>query len=173
LKHIPNLLSFARLAMAPWVFVLLARREYGTALVLFAIAGLTDFADGLAARKFGSASRVGAYLDPIADKVLLSGAFLTLALTGAIEAGVAVVVLGRDVLILLAAAVLYTLKSRRSFPPSVWGKVSTVVQIAFVLAIVGQLGAGIIVALKWATVALAIISGVDYARRGSSDAALS
>jgi cardiolipin synthase len=98
---------------------------------------------------------------------------LTLALTGAIEAGVAVVVLGRDVLILLAAAVLYTLKSRRSFPPSVWGKVSTVVQIAFVLAIVGQLGAGIIVALKWATVALAIISGVDYARRGSSDAALS
>jgi hypothetical protein len=55
----------------------------------------------------------------------------------------------------------------------VWGKVSTVVQIAFVLAIVGQLGAGIIVALKWATVALAIISGVDYARRGSSDAALS
>src|SRR4051812_39739321 len=158
--------------MAPWVFVLLARREYTTALVVFAIAGLTDFADGLAARKFGSASRLGAYLDPIADKVLLSGAFLMLALSGAIETWVAVVVLGRDILILAAAAVLYLMKSRRSFPPSVWGKVSTVVQILFVLAIVGQLSGGLVVALKWATVALAVISGADYAGRGFSTPAL-
>jgi len=165
LKHIPNLLSLARLGLAPYVFVLLARREYRTALVLFAIAGLTDFLDGLAARKFGSASRLGAVLDPIADKVLLSGAFLTLALTGAIERWVAVVVLGRDVLILAAAGVLYLMKSRRSFPPSLWGKISTVVQIAFVLVIVGQAGEAIFIALKWATVALALISGADYLRR--------
>ena len=165
MKHIPNLLSLARLGLAPYVFVLLARREYRTALVLFAIAGLTDFLDGLAARKFGSASRLGAVLDPIADKVLLSGAFLTLALTGAIERWVAVVVLGRDVLILAAAGVLYLMKSRRSFPPSLWGKISTVVQIAFVLVIVGQAGEAIFIALKWATVALALISGADYLRR--------
>lgn len=151
--------------MAPYVFVLLARREYRTALVLFAIAGLTDFLDGLAARKFGSTSRLGAGLDPVADKVLLSGAFLTLALTGAIETWVAVVVLGRDVLILAAAAVLYLAKSRRSFPPSPWGKISTVIQIAFVLVIVGQVGGGIFVALKWATVVLAVVSGADYLRR--------
>src|SRR5579863_172927 len=165
LKNLPNLLSLARLGLAPYVFVLLARREYRTALVLFAIAGLTDFLDGLAARKFGSASRLGAVLDPIADKVLLSGAFLTLALTGAIERWVAVVVLGRDVLILAAAGVLYLMKSRRSFPPSLWGKISTVVQIAFVLVIVGQAGEAIFIALKWATVALALISGADYLRR--------
>jgi cardiolipin synthase (CMP-forming) len=167
LKHIPNLLSLARLALAPYVFVLLVRREYRAVLVLFAIAGLTDFLDGVAARKFGSTSRLGAALDPIADKVLLSGTFLTLALTGAIETWVAAVALGRDVLILAAAGVLYLAKSRRSFPPSLWGKISTVVQIAFVLVIVGQVGGGIFVALKWATVALALVSGADYARTAS------
>jgi len=167
LKHIPNLLSLARLALAPYVFVLLVRREYRTVLVLFAIAGLTDFLDGLAARKFGSTSRLGAGLDPVADKVLLSGTFLTLALTGAIEAWVAAVVLGRDVLILAAAGVLYLAKSRRSFPPSLWGKISTAVQIAFVLVIVGQVDRPIFTALKWATMALALVSGADYARTAS------
>ena len=149
------------------MFVLLVRREYRSALVLFAIAGLTDYLDGLAARKLGSTSRFGAALDPIADKILLSGAFLTLALTGAIETWVAAVVLGRDVLILAAAAVLYLLKSRRSFPPSIWGKISTVVQIAFVLVVVGQVGGVILIVLKWATVALAAVSGADYARTAS------
>ena len=161
------MLSLARLALAPYVFVLLVRREYRTVLVLFAIAGLTDFLDGLAARKFGSASRLGAILDPVADKVLLSGTFLTLALTGAIEAWVAAVVMGRDVLILAAAVVLYLAKSRRSFPPSIWGKISTLVQIAFVLVIVGQVGGAIFIALKWATVVLAVVSGADYARTAS------
>ena len=167
MKHVPNLLSLARLALAPYVFVLLVRREYRTVLVLFAIAGLTDFLDGLAARKFGSTSRLGAGLDPVADKVLLSGTFLTLALTGAIETWVAAVVLGRDVLILVAAVVLYLAKSRRSFPPSIWGKISTLVQIAFVLVIVGQVGGAIFIALKWTTVALAVVSGADYARTAS------
>ena len=167
MKHLPNLLSLARLALAPYVFVLLVRREYRTVLVLFAIAGLTDFLDGLAARKFGSTSRLGAGLDPVADKVLLSGTFLTLALTGAIETWVAAVVLGRDVLILVAAVVLYLAKSRRSFPPSIWGKISTLVQIAFVLVIVGQVSGAIFIALKWATVALALVSGADYARTAS------
>lgn len=155
------------MVLAPFVFALLIQREYRTVLVLFAIAGLTDFLDGLAARKFGSTSRLGAALDPIADKVLLSGTFLTLALTGAIETWVAAVVLGRDVLILAAAAVLYLAKSRRSFPPSTWGKISTVVQIAFVLVIVGQVGGAVFIALKWATVALAVVSGADYARTAS------
>jgi phosphatidylglycerophosphate synthase len=73
-------------------------------------------------------------------------------------------VLGRDVLILAAAVVLYLAKSRRSFPPSIWGKISTLVQIAFVLVIVGQVGGAFFIVLKWATVALAVTSGADYAR---------
>jgi cardiolipin synthase len=165
LKYLPNLLSFARLALAPYVFLLLWRRDYRVVLALFAIAGLTDALDGFFARRFGASSRLGAYLDPVADKILLSGTFLTLALSGAIETWIAVLVIGRDVLILLfaAAAFLFS-KSRRDFPPSAWGKASTAAQVAFVLAVVGQV-TSVIPALEWLTIALTAWSGVDYAWR--------
>jgi cardiolipin synthase (CMP-forming) len=170
-KQIPNLLSALRLVLAPFVFVLLWRRQYGLALILMIVAGVTDALDGLAARRFGAASKLGAYLDPIADKVLLSGIFLTLALDGALETWVAILVLGRDAGILLFAggAFLFT-KSLRDFPPSIWGKGSTAVQILFVLALVSHLaGTGsefVVSTLKWLTAALAVGSGLDYAWRG-------
>src|SRR5262249_55901559 len=102
-RVIPNLLSAARLAIAPFLFAVLWRREYGLALALCVIAGISDGLDGMLARRLGATSRFGAYLDPVADKILLSGAFLTLALDGAIEKWLAVLVFGRDVLILLLA----------------------------------------------------------------------
>jgi cardiolipin synthase len=167
-RHIPNLLSIARLAMAPYVFTLIWRREYGMVLIFFVLAGITDGLDGLIARRFQANSRAGAYLDPIADKVLLSGSFLTLALDGAIEARVAYLVLGRDLLILLfAAGVMLSSRVPPSLPPSIWGKVSTAVQIAFVVALVthfvGFAQSGLVVALRWMTVAFTILSAVDYA----------
>ena len=113
-KLIPNLLSAARLALAPYLFWLLWRREYGAALAVCFVAGVTDGLDGFAARKFSAFSRLGGYLDPIADKVLLSGAFLTLALDGAIERWLAVLVLGRDAAILLFAAGARFCSRRRS-----------------------------------------------------------
>src|SRR5579871_6531190 len=103
LRHIPNILSAARLALAPYLFVLLWRREYQLALAIIILAGITDGLDGLLARKLNANSRLGAYLDPIADKILLSGAFLTLALDGAIELWLAVLVFARDIVILLLA----------------------------------------------------------------------
>ncbi|MGD1097130.1 MAG: CDP-alcohol phosphatidyltransferase family protein [Bryobacteraceae bacterium] len=171
MTQIPNLLSASRLVLAPFVFLLLWRREYSIALALLGIAGITDALDGLFARRFGAASRLGAYLDPIADKVLLSGIFLTLALDGAIEPWLAILVLGRDTAILLFAggAFLFS-KSLREFPPSTWGKGSTVAQILFILALVSHLaGIGsepIVTALKWLTVAATAGSGLDYAWRG-------
>jgi cardiolipin synthase len=169
-KHLPNLLSFARLALAPYLFLQLWRREYDSALALFVIAGLTDALDGFLARRWGTSSRLGAYLDPVADKVLLSGTFLVLALDDVIETWVAVLVLGRDILILLfAAGVFVFTKSLRDFPPSLWGKASTAVQIAFAVGLVmhfaGYASGSLVGALKWLTVALTVWSGVDYARR--------
>jgi cardiolipin synthase len=170
LKHVPNLLSAARLLLGPFLFWVIWRREYGGALALILVAGITDGLDGLFARRWRAASRLGAFLDPIADKVLLSGTFLTLALDGAIEPWLAVLVLGRDAGILLfaGAAMLFT-PTRRSFPPSIWGKISTVVQIAFILAVlghfIGYVNLPLVGALKWLTVALAVWSGLDYLRR--------
>ena len=130
---------------------------------------VTDVVDGFLARHFHASSRLGAYLDPIADKVLLSGTFLVLALTGAMETWLAVIVLGRDVVILAAAGVLYLATGRRNFPPSPWGKLSTFVQILFLCFQIGYLSgiavAPAVTALKWLTVALVVVSLGDYAWR--------
>ncbi|HLX44982.1 MAG TPA: CDP-alcohol phosphatidyltransferase family protein [Bryobacteraceae bacterium] len=167
MKHIPNLLSAARLAIAPYLFILLWRRQYSLALAICIIAGLTDGLDGLLARRLKVSSRVGAYLDPIADKVLLSGAFLTLAIDGAIERWLAVIVLGRDVMILLLVAGAFLLTTVRSFPPSFWGKASTVAQIAFIGLLLahlsGFIGVSLVTTSKWLAAALACWSGAHYA----------
>ena len=166
MKILPNVLSAARLALAPYLFFVLWRREYGIALAVCLLAGLTDAFDGLAARKWNASSRLGAYLDPIADKVLLSGAFLTLALDGAIEKWVAILVLGRDALILILAAGAFLFTKIRSFPPSWWGKASTTAQICYVLALllhfVGLFPLALVELGKWIAVALAIWSGAHY-----------
>ena len=169
MKHLPNLLTAARLALTPYLFWLMVRHEYRTIIPWFIVIGVTDVVDGFLARRFQASSRLGAYLDPIADKVLLSGTFLVLALTGAMETWLAVVVLGRDVVILAAAGVLYLSTGRRNFPPSPWGKLSTFVQIVFLCFQIGYLSgiavAPAVTALKWLTVTLVVVSLGDYARR--------
>src|SRR5712691_3975616 len=152
------------------------RHDYRGLLWPFALVAITDVLDGFLARRFQASSRWGAYLDPIADKFLLSGTFLVLALTGAIPAWLAVVVLGRDVVILAAAGILYLRKSRRTFPPSLWGKLSTFVQVLYIMFAMGAL-AGIkvapaVVALQWAVVALVVVSLADYARHSGRSSAL-
>ena len=168
MKHLPNLLTAARLALAPYLFLLMFRHQYRTIIPLFIVIGVTDVVDGYLARRLHAGSRLGAYLDPIADKILLSGTFLVLALTGANESWLAAVVLGRDVMILATAGVLYMTTKRRNFPPSRWGKASTFVQIVFLCFQIGYLAgiavAPVVIALKWITVALAIVSLADYAR---------
>jgi cardiolipin synthase len=169
-KIIPNLLSAARLVLAPCIFVLLWRRQYGMALALCVIAGVTDGLDGFIARRFDGSSKLGAYLDPIADKVLLSGAFLTLALAGEISKELAILVLGRDVLILLMAAAAFLFTQIRNFPPAFSGKASTAAQIAFVLVLIAHLGGFMsdfwIPILRALVVLLTIWSGVEYIGRG-------
>ena len=171
MKHIPNLLTIARLALTPYLFLLMSRHDYRGLLWPFALVGITDVLDGFLARRFQWTSRLGAYLDPIADKFLLSGTFLVLALTSASPAWLAIVVLGRDAVILAAAGILYFTKSRRTFPPSPWGKLSTFVQVLYIMFALGTL-AGIkvalaVVALQWAVVALVAVTLADYAHRAA------
>ena len=109
---------------------------------------------------------LGALLDPVADKVLLSGSFLTLGLRQVIPFWLMAIVLGRDLLILGFAIVALARKLRRDFPPSVWGKASTAAQIAYVLFAVGHEAAitPLIVAtiLSWIAATLTLWSGIDY-----------
>jgi len=163
-KALPNLLSALRLALAPFIFWYLWVGDYGWALLLFAVAALTDYLDGFFARRLVVHSRVGAVLDPVADKVLLSGTYLTLALTGGMPAWIAWIVLGRDALILAGAGALLAFTGkRREFPPSAWGKISTGFQIGFVLAVLLDVRAAAQV-LLWVVAAVTVWSGIDYAR---------
>jgi cardiolipin synthase len=166
LKQVPNLLTAARLLAAPYILYLLWTGEYGTALVWFSIASATDVLDGFLARRFQAGSRLGALLDPVADKVLLSGSFLTLGLKHAIPFWLMAIVLGRDLMILSFAIAALARKTRGDFPPSVWGKASTAAQIAFVLFAVGHEAnlTPLIVAtvLGWIAATLTVWSGIDY-----------
>jgi cardiolipin synthase (CMP-forming) len=169
-KLIPNLLSAARMALAPYLFLLLWRHQYDIALAVCFVAGFTDLLDGFIARHYKATSRLGAYLDPVADKVLLSGMFVTLAMDGAINKWLAMLVLGRDLFILLAVGGAFLFTAQRNFPPSIWGKASTAAQIlfmfVFLLWICGWADARLLDLMKWITVALTAWSGIHYALRG-------
>jgi cardiolipin synthase len=172
MRNVPNILSAARILAAPYVCWLLWHREYPTALLGMWIVGATDWFDGYLARKFKAQSKLGAMLDPIADKLLMAGAFLTLALTGAVPVWVAWLVLGRDAVILTFAIMVLTFtKVRREFPPTIAGKMSTGGQILYVLAVTAA-AAGYISAVipdlgVWAMAAVTTWSSVDYAIRAA------
>jgi CDP-diacylglycerol--glycerol-3-phosphate 3-phosphatidyltransferase len=166
LSAIPNLLTALRVAAAPFLFLFLWHRQWTASLLVIIAAAVTDFLDGYLARLWSANSRVGEVFDPIADKILLSGAFIALWMAGTVETWLAVVVLGRDVLILLVGGVaLMIARKARRFPPSMLGKVSTGVQIALVIAIALQTPPWVVDTLKWGTAALALGSGLDYGYR--------
>ena len=133
---VPNQLTFLRLGFLPLFIILIFYRSYSWALAVLLVAALTDMMDGLLARSLNQKTALGAYLDPIADKLLLSSSFLVLALRGQIRWWLTILVLGRDVLILTSAAVILLTVGYRPFPPSLYGKITTTLQILLVFMVV-------------------------------------
>ena len=130
LRHLPNLITALRVALTPVVVWQLATNHFLRALVLFAVAGFTDMLDGWLARVCKSSSRAGAYFDPIADKLLLGSVYIVLGIQMAVPWWLVVAIFARDLAILIGAMLLMVTTQRRGFPPSVWGKLSTLLQIA-------------------------------------------
>jgi cardiolipin synthase len=137
LFNLPNLLTLARLVLAPFVAADILHQRYGRAIVLFFLAGLSDILDGFLARRLQASTPEGAYFDPMADKILLSVIYVSLGVAGAMPWWMVGVVFGRDVLILAMAAYGLLFTKLRKFPPSVWGKISTFFQIAAALVVMG------------------------------------
>ena len=129
MRHIPNILTVLRILATPVILQRIWVRDLDTALVLFFLSGMTDTIDGTLARRYGWTSKMGAFIDPIADKTLLISVFLVLGWRDFIPVWVVWVVIGRDILILLAAGVLRLTGRLTEFPPSVFGKISTLVQL--------------------------------------------
>jgi cardiolipin synthase (CMP-forming) len=169
LRNAPNLLTLMRICLAPFLVAAILEGQYRLGFILFVAAGLTDLLDGALARMLKQRSMLGAYLDPVADKLLLSTIFLVLLHKGLMPVTVTVLVFGRDVGILLVAALLYAAVGRREFHPSIFGKANTLAQITAVAAVLlHQLTPAYwvvvfrTVALD-ATMALTVISGFHYA----------
>ncbi len=167
----PNQLTFLRLCLVPFLVLAILDGHYRTAATLFFVAGITDGLDGLLARLLHQRTVLGQYLDPVADKLLLSTAFLVLNHQGLISRRVTVLVFGRDLGILVVSAILYVSIGMRDFRPSIYGKANTLAQIiALSTVLVSQFYAPqFIVAVRTAsleaTMALTVVSGFNYAWR--------
>ena len=165
--NLPNLFTLIRLFLAPFVARAILADSYGEAIILFFIAGASDAIDGFLARRLGASTKLGAYFDPITDKILLSVIYLSLGAARAIPWWMIWVVLGRDALILAMAAGGLLFTSVRQFPPSVWGKISTFLQISAALAVMAAkygMPAPVQFAL-WIMLAGTLVSGSHYAWR--------
>ncbi|HUB79150.1 MAG TPA: CDP-alcohol phosphatidyltransferase family protein [Bryobacteraceae bacterium] len=166
--NLPNLLTLLRLLLVPVVIYYILDGRYLLAGWLFGAAGMTDILDGAAARFMGVKTPAGAYFDPIADKCLLSGVYLALAWAQIVPWWLVIVIFGRDIFILLGVALFLLFTTARRFPPSVWGKVSTFVQICTAVLAMARVIFGTPVlaeissAMLWPCVGFTVWSGLDY-----------
>lgn len=165
----PNQLTLLRMIFLPFIVINVVKHDFKWALALFVLAGLSDGLDGLLARKLHQQTLLGQYLDPIADKLLMSTMFLVLSIEREIPWKYTVVVFSRDISILLISGVLFMIAGLRDFRPSIFGKANTCAQIGaifFVLLLQ-------IATLRWvwitarvflqATFLFTIVSAVHYA----------
>lgn len=168
LGTIANQLTLMRLVFVPFVIINVVDGNYGWALALFVAAGFSDGLDGLLARMLKQQTLLGEYLDPIADKLLLSSMFLVLSFMHRIPWRFTIVVFTRDIGILIVSAVLYAAVGLRNFRPSIFGKLNTGAQIGaifFVLLFELHSAGSIFYAKRgflWLTFLFTTLSGVHY-----------
>lgn len=166
-----NLLTLFRLLVTPPAIAAVVHRRFTLAVGLLFLAGLSDALDGPLARRRGTVTRFGAYLDPIADKLLLSGVYLAMALAGVAPWWLIVLIFGRDLLILAMAGAALLFTRIRDFPPSRWGKLSTVAQVITGVALLVSAACPwppltwIAHWLVWVAAAATAWSGLDYVRQ--------
>ena len=169
LRMAPNLLTLLRIVLVPILILTVLERRFQVAFALFLVAACTDAMDGLLARWLRQSTMLGQYLDPVADKLMLSSLFLALTWMGILEPRVAILVFGRDIGMLLTAVILYATTNLRDFHPSFLGKANSFSQVTAI----GTVLLDLIYARPWvqsardlmldATISLTVASGFHYA----------
>jgi len=163
-----NQITLLRLAFVPWFAILVMEGNYRWALVVLTVAAISDILDGTLARLLDQVSPLGVALDPIADKILMTTAYLTLSFRGGLPWRLTVLVLSRDVAIILTALLISLVAGYRPFYPSLLGKASTTIQVATVFvalsyrAHIAQVTAELVKVFVYATAALTLASGIHY-----------
>jgi len=167
LSWLPNAISLMRIALIVPILALFISDEFGWALGLFIIAGLSDGVDGYIAKKYHWDTRLGAFLDPAGDKLLVAWSFGTLAYLGNIPVWLAVIVILRDVVIVAGSFIYHYLVTRLEGEPTSISKLNTGLEFAFLIFVMSKAGFGwpdniTITVLGAAVLVTVVISGYDY-----------
>ena len=163
-----NQITILRLAFIPFFAIFVVDQRYRAALAILTVAALSDVIDGIVARLLRQESPLGVALDPIADKLLMTTAFLTLAFREALPWWLTIMVISRDVVIIITALLISLVAGYRPFRPSVLGKASTVVQVLTVFAAVSFQAhvpfvlRGLVRTFVYLAAALTLASGIHY-----------
>ncbi|UVT15299.1 MAG: CDP-diacylglycerol--glycerol-3-phosphate 3-phosphatidyltransferase [Nitrospira sp.] len=172
--NIPNSLTILRILLVPVYIGFMTYGSYGLALLTLLVAGLTDAIDGYIARKLNQRTRLGTLLDPLADKVLLTSSFISLAILHLIPSWLVILVVSRDLILLLGTAVAHVTSTPINVAPTFLGKGTTMLQLSYVLLTVlltwREHDRGVLTPLLVVMVAFTLASGLHYLYRGYRDA---
>lgn len=140
---LPNLITIGRLILVPLVILMIVSQRWQAAFAIFVIAGISDAVDGLLARRFGMASELGGYLDPIADKALIVSIYITLAMVGAVPAWLVILVVSRDLMIVSAVILSWVMGKPLVMAPFAVSKLNTAAQVVFAALVLGSHAFGV------------------------------
>lgn len=167
LNWLPNAISLLRIALVAPILMMILEGSFGWALALFGLAGFSDGVDGYLAKRFDWHTRLGALLDPVADKLLVAGTFMTLAYTQHIPVWLAAIVILRDVIIVTGATAYNFIVGPVQGEPTRISKLNTALQLLFLLFVLSRAGFGwpdeiAITVLGASILVTVVISGIDY-----------
>jgi cardiolipin synthase len=149
---IPNFITIGRLFLVPLIVLMIGQGQWLAAFLIFLAAGVSDAVDGFLAKRFGMASELGAFLDPLADKALIVAIYVTLAIGGVIPAWLTILVVSRDIMIVSGVILSWIMDNPVEIAPIIVSKLNTAAQIGFAVLVLGtkafglDLGNGFVVA---------------------------
>ena len=168
--NIPNSLTILRILLIPCYIGLLVYGRFDEALIVLLVAGLTDALDGAIARMKNQYTRLGAVLDPLADKMLLISGFVTLSLIHLVPSWVTILVVSRDVILMLGTAVAHFTDSRVDITPTFLGKGTTFLQLSYVVMVIfltsRRIDLAVMLPLLFGMISFTLLSGLHYLYRG-------
>ena len=169
--NLPNYITLSRIILVPFFIGLMIYGHFRSAAAVFLAACVTDALDGLIARLRNQKTELGAFLDPIADKLLIVSAFVTLALRGILPAWLVMTVVSRDIILVIGSIDLFYTEHEFKARPSIIGKATTVLQfivvtLSLVLKIYG-IRTPLMMILYWTTAGFTVASGIQYIARGT------
>ena len=169
--NIPNSLTILRILLIPCYIGLLLYGRFNLALIVLLLAGLTDALDGAIARIKNQHTRLGAVLDPLADKLLLTSGFITLSIIHVIPLWVTILVVSRDLILMLGTAVAHFTDSRVDITPTFLGKGTTFLQLSYIVMVIflssRQIDLTVMLPLLLGMVSFTLLSGLHYLYRGA------